>query len=284
MTDESRSAPNLPFRSRIPEVLSSVHEELRQNLHASKDAPDPGGKNPKGDQQRSFDLAADELVKRHIERAFPAGVLLSEECGERRFGKGEGQYRFVVDPVDGSDNYARGLPLAALAIAVLPVHEPLSPEHVQFGLVGDLVSGEAPGLAARGEGAYRGGTRLKVSPVRRLSEAFVSCELNHLDPPPPLGRLLSRARGVRVYGCCSRALSLVAAGSVDAHVDVRDRLTPESFLAASLVVEEAGGCLMNRRGEPLGPLPGLLQRVSLIAAASPELAREIIHVLDSSDC
>ncbi len=279
-----RLATFFPFQSRIPEVLAPLHAELRKELQAWKDAPDPARRNAKGDLQRSFDLAADEYVRSYIERAFPAGVILSEECSERRFGREEKEYRFVVDPVDGSDNYARGLPLAALNIAVLPAEGPLSPEHVLFSIVGDLLLDESPVLAAREEGAYRGSMRLKTSSVGRLSEAFVSCELNHYAPPTQLGKVLSRARGVRVYGCCSLALTLVASGATDAHVDVRERLTLESFLAASLAIKEAGGCLVNRKGKPLGPLTGLEQRTSLIAAASSELAKEIVYVLDSQNC
>ena len=275
------SAPFLPFESDVPGILAILYRELRQELQAWKDRPDPGRRNSKGDLQRSFDVAADEYVRSYLERAFPAGVLLSEESGERRFGRGEPQYRFVVDPVDGSDNYSRRLPLAALSIAVLPAEAPLSPEQVLFSIVGDLRRNESPMLAARGEGAYHGSTRLKTSSVGRLSEAFVSCELNHFAPPPQLGKLLSRARGVRAYGCCSLALGLVASGAIDAHVDMRDRLTLESFLAASLAVEEAGGCVVNRKGNPLGAMTGLEQRTSLIAAASSELAKEITNVLDS---
>jgi myo-inositol-1(or 4)-monophosphatase len=283
MSGGRRSVPVLPFESDVPGILAILHAELRQELQAWKDRPDPGRRNAKGDLQRSFDLAADEYVRSYLERAFPAGVLLSEESGERRFGRGKLQYRFVVDPVDGSDNYSRRLPLAALSIAVLPAEAPLSPEEVLFSMVADLLRDESPILAARGEGAYRGSTRLKTSSVGRLSEAFISCELNHFAPPPQLGKLLSRARGVRVYGCCSLALGLVASGAIDAHVDVRDRLTLESFLAASRAVEEAGGCVVNRKGNPLGALTGLEQRTSLIAAASSELAKEIVNVLDSSD-
>jgi myo-inositol-1(or 4)-monophosphatase len=280
IVDAARSH-GLPFASAVPGILADLHGELRQELRASKGRPEPGRRNAKGDLQRSFDVAADECVRRYIEQAFPAGVLLSEESDERSFGSGEAQYRFVVDPVDGSDNFARRLPLAALNIAVLPVDGPLAPEQVLFSVVGDLRE-ESPILAARGEGAFRGSTRLKTSSVGSLSEAFVSCELNHFAPPPQLGTLLSHARGVRSYGCCSLALSLVASGAVDAHVDVRDRLTLESFLAASLAVEEAGGSLVDRKGNPLSALAGLQQRTSLIAASSPELAREIVNVLSDS--
>ena len=79
----------VPFESVVPGILANLHGEVREELQAWKDRPDPGRKNAKGDIQRSFDLAADECVRSYLERAFPAGVLLSEESDERRFGAEE---------------------------------------------------------------------------------------------------------------------------------------------------------------------------------------------------
>jgi fructose-1,6-bisphosphatase/inositol monophosphatase family enzyme len=74
-------------------------------------------------------------------------------------------------------------------------------------------------------------------------------------------------------------MCLVATGALDAHVDVRRRLTPESFLAASLVVTEAGGHVVQLDGSPLGPFGGLQDRTTLIAAATPDLLKEIINAI-----
>ncbi len=134
-------------------------------------------------------------------------------------------------------------------------------------------------MAARERGAYRGSGALKVSRVSRLEDALISFELNHFAPPPAMGQIMSRARGVRSYGCASRAISLVAEGAIDAHVDVRGRLTPESFFAAALILEEAGGCLIGPDGEELEVAEGLTHRTSLIAAANRELAGEIVEAL-----
>ncbi len=92
---------------------------------------------------------------------------------------------------------------------------------------------------------------------------------------------MARARGVRAYGCASRAISLVGEGALDAHVDLRGRLTPESFFAAALILEEAGGCLLDPGGRELAEADGLTRRMSLIAAASRELAGEIMETLSN---
>ena len=137
-----------------------------------------------------------------------------------------------------------------------------------------------PLIAHRGGKAYRGDARVRTSGVERIEDAFVSFELNHFAPSPELGALMARARGVRCLGCASRALSLVATGALDAHIDIRRRLTPESFFAAALVVEEAGGCLLTPGGQPLPSATDLTEKFSLIAAATRKLADEIMETLE----
>lgn len=263
----------------IPTVLARLHAEVRRELTWCSDDDSRGvGRNPKGDIQHRFDLAADSAVRRCLEREIGSGIVLSEECGEYRFGQADPAYRFVVDPVDGSDNRQQRLPLHGVSVAVLPADGPVAVEHVLWALVGGLEE-EAPIIASRGAGAFRNGERIRVSGQRGVPEAFVSCELNHCTPSPRLAALVGRVRAVRCYGCCSRSLALVASGALDAHIDVRGRLTPENFLAAGLILEEAGGCLLRPDGQPLGEFALLTQRSSLVAAATTELAQEIIDAL-----
>jgi fructose-1,6-bisphosphatase/inositol monophosphatase family enzyme len=108
---------------------------------------------------------------------------------------------------------------------------------------------------------------------------MISVELNHHSPIPGLARLMAAAKGVRCYGCASRALSLVAAGATDAHVDARGRLTAESYLAAARLVIEAGGWVAGLDGATLTAPESLTGRVSLVAASSRELCDEIVKVL-----
>ncbi len=108
---------------------------------------------------------------------------------------------------------------------------------------------------------------------------MISVELNHHSPSPGLARLMAAARGVRCYGCASRALALVAEGATDAHVDARGRLTAESYLAATRLVIEAGGRVIGLDGAPVSSPENLTDRVSLVAASSRELCDEIVDVL-----
>jgi myo-inositol-1(or 4)-monophosphatase len=184
----------------------------------------------------------------------------------------------VLDPVDGSDNLARGIPLAGTAVALIPSGGPIAVGTVQYALVGDLFTGDR-WVAERGLGAFRNRVPIRPSPVTKLEEATVSCELNHFAVEARLAGMLSRAQAVRTLGCATRALSMVADGSLDAHLDVRGRLTPENFLAPSLVVGEAGGLLTDPEGKAIPAIRSLTERCSIVAAATPELHAALISEL-----
>ena len=265
-------------------VLRRLHGGVREALAglSTSHAQETHGTNPKGDRQRAFDLAADAAVRRILEGELDSGIILSEESEEHRFGRAEPAYRFVVDPVDGSDNWSRCLPLSSVAIAVLPAEAPIALDQVIAALTGDLGE-EDPLICIRGGGVHRGTNQIRTASTRKIKDAFVSCELNHFAPTSPLGALFASARAVRSYGCASRAIALVADGSLDAHIDVRGRLTPESFLAAATILQEAGGCVLDAQGNPLPAFTDLRQRTTIVAAATEELAQEIIEALTNTN-
>ena len=272
-------------QSDIAKALLRLHTEVRRTLASQLAGADSDvecaqllGKNRKGDRQRGFDVAADVAVRRLLEEEFGSGIILSEESEDYCFGEAAPAYRFIVDPVDGSDNWARGLPLSSVAVAVLPADGPIALDQVVASLVGALDE-EIPIVATRGEGAHRGAKRLQASGTRRIADAFISCELNHFAPTVQVGELFSTARAVRSYGCASRAIALVACGAIDAHIDVRSRLTPESFLAAAAILREAGGCVLDSQGNTLDKFEDLCQTTTIVATATEKLARVIIDAL-----
>ena len=199
-------------------LLVDLHAAVRKALAASpldSASDQPPKTNPKGDLTRPFDFTAERRVVSFLRQEAPESLLLSEESGVLAIGHGPPTQRFILDPVDGSDNYARGLGPSAVCVAVLPVEGPLAPASVEWALVGEL-DNAMPLLAHRGRGVYRGDTRVRTSAVTRIEEAMISVELNHYAPTAELGSLMAQTRGVRCLGCASRALSLVATGALDA--------------------------------------------------------------------
>ena len=255
-----------------------LHRQVRSAV-AKADRAGTGSRNAKGDDVKRFDLVANDAALVVLNELKLSLVVDSEESGRLKIGGGAPRHRLVLDPVDGSDNWARELPLSALSCAVLPIGAPLRPDCVEAALIGPLDQ-DTPLIALKGFGAWRGNDRLETSQVRNINEAMISVELNHYSPSPGLARLMAAARGVRCYGCVSRALSLVATGATDAHVDARRRLTAESYLAAARLVIEAGGWVVGLDGSPLAAPESLTDRVGLIAASSRELCDDIVDVLN----
>ncbi len=259
------------------ERLLTLHHQVRDAVVESGRGGS-GAKNAKGDDVKVFDRAANDAALAAFRKLKVPVVVDSEESGQQKIGSGTPRHRLVLDPVDGSDNWAQGLPLSALSCAVLPIDAPLHPDSVEAALVGAL-NYETPLTALMGSGAWRGKENLRTSGIRNVGGAMISAELNHHSPSPGLARLMTATRGVRCYGCASHAISLVAEGAIDAHVDERDRLTAESYLGAARLLIEAGGWVAGLNGASMVAPESLTDHVCLIAASSRDLCHEIVEVL-----
>ncbi len=259
------------------ERLRLLYRQVRSAV-AKADRTATGSKNAKGDSVKCFDLVANNAALAVLEEFKLSLVVDSEESERREIGSSPPRHRLILDPVDGSDNWASGLPLSSVSCAVLPADAPLHLAWVEAALVGPLEQ-DTPLIAIKSTGAWRGNDRLETSQVCSISEAMISVELNHYSPSPGLARLMAAARGVRCYGCASRALCLIVEGAIDAHVDVRGRLTTESYLAAARLVIEAGGWVAGLDGAPLAASKSLTHGVSLVAASSRKLCDEIVKIL-----
>ena len=260
------------------ERLVMLHLQVR-SAATKADCIVTGSKNAKGDDVKRCDLVANDAALAILRELKLSVVVDSEENGRQEIGFGTPRHRLVLDPVDGSDNWARGLPLSALSCAVLPIDASLHPDWVEAALIGQIKE-ETPLIAIKDFGAWRGQECPRTSDVRDVAGAMISVELNHHFPSSGLASLMAAATGMRCYGCASRALSLVAMGAIDAHVDARDRLTAESYLAAARLVIEAGGWVVGLDGAALAAPENLTDRISLVVASSRELCDEIVYVLN----
>ena len=186
-------------------------------------------------------------------------------------------YRIVIDPVDGSTNVMRGIPIAGVSLAVLSIDAPISPEHVQWALVGELFSGTIY-QAQRGSGAFCNGQRCRASETTRLQDCLAGMNFDGRDletlrkliaVPPPLGK-------VRRTGSSAMDIVYVASGAYDAYIDIGDVITAESFLAALSIVLEAGGIVSDQHGKSLRHITSLTEGFSLVAAGTRELHEAIL--------
>src|SRR6266566_1726276 len=174
-------------------------------------------------------------------------------------------YRIVIDPVDGSTNIMRGITTAGVSLAVLPVDAPISPEQVQWALVGELFSGTIY-QAERGSGALCNGERCDVRDLETLRK--------WIAVPPPLSK-------VRRTGSSAMDIVYVASGTYDAYIDSGDVITAESFLASLSIVLEAGGIVSDQHGKSLRHITSLTEGFSLVAAGTRELHEAILSRINS---
>ncbi len=179
------------------------------------------------------DTAVERALRDLIAARRPGEGVLGEEEGDDG-----GAVRWVVDPIDGTRNFSRGVPMWATLIGL---------EH-DVEVVCGVVSAPALGhrwWAARGQGAFRDGEGIRVSEVARLADASVSltygCDLVAVEPA---------AWHARSLGDFWQH-TLVAEGSVDAAVDAR--LAPWDYTALVPIVEEAGGRVTALDGGPPRP-------------------------------
>jgi histidinol-phosphatase len=181
------------------------------------------------------DRAIEQALRERIARERPGDSVLGEEEGA----SGEGGRRWILDPIDGTRNYSRGIPIFATQIALEQDGE------VELGLV------SAPALgrrwwAERGKGAYKNGVPIRVSGVSRLEDAVVSFELS--EGIERLVPLAERAWHARSFGDFWQHV-LVAEGSVDVAVDAVVKIWDCAPL--KLIVEEAGGKFTDLAGRPV---------------------------------
>ena len=193
------------------------------------------------------DERAERVIREVLLGAFPAYGVLGEEGGWSRGGGGEGA-RWIVDPLDGTTNYAHGLPLFCVYIALERSGE------VVLGVVHDPTAEETY-AAESGGGAELNGRPLRVSdtgePIRALVGSGLPYEREHLPAALELfGRLAALTQGTRRLGSVALALCYVAAGRLDGYYE-RGPKASWDVAAGALLVEEAGGRVTDYRGDKL---------------------------------
>lgn len=192
-----------------------------------------------------MDARAEALILEALGRAFPDDAILSEEAGSRPGSSGR---RWIVDPLDGTTNYAHGLPIFAVSIALQ------ARGQIEVGVVFDPSHDELF-VAERGGGAFVNGERLSVSAARALDESLLATGFPYdirttADTNLPEYAAFSlRARAVRRFGSAVLYLAWVAAGRLDGYWELT--LGPWDVAAGSLLVEEAGGRVSDLQGGPL---------------------------------
>ena len=193
------------------------------------------------DYASEVDTLAETEIIRELRRAFPDYAILAEESGAM----GKGRFTFVIDPLDGTSNFLRGLPHWCVSIGLLENGEPV------HGVIYDPLRNEIF-TASRGAGAFLNDRRLRVATRTGLDGAmlitgFPPRERTRLAPQlDTIGKLLGDAEDIRRTGSAALDLAYVACGRADAYFEAG--VKPWDIAAGVLLVREAGGRCTDFRG------------------------------------
>ena len=201
-----------------------------------------------GDLVTEADVAVSEFIVEKIKKAYPDHTIFSEEVGEKINAGGE--YEWVIDPIDGTRNFANGIPFWCTIIAVVRNGE------TWLGAVYNALSGDLF-FAEKGKGAFLNGNKISVNNTQSLDHAF---------------GIMARANNAGVYGdyieryrvfavnlttktdawVCNHATMLITCHLASGGADffAANAGLDWDYLAPALIAEEAGAIVTNSYGEP----------------------------------
>lgn len=192
-----------------------------------------------------YDKKSEEIIINFIRKEFPTHSILAEESGTQ---EKSSEYIWVIDPIDGTTNYAHGLPIFSVSIGVQKNNELI------YGVVYDVMR-DTVYSSEKGSGAYCNGRKLNVSANDDLRKSVLVTGFPynvHENPDYAFERFtafLKIARAIRRLGSAALDMCYVAEGVFDGFWEVS--LNPWDMAAGKLLIEEAGGLVTNFAGEPI---------------------------------
>jgi len=263
----------------MPEFLDVCLEAALRGgelLREWQDRFQPREKGPK-DLVTEADLASQEAVRQIIKKAFPDHDFLSEEDAAERKSQGlpqipqrRSEFRWIVDPLDGTMNYVHGLPGFAVSIALQQADDLL------LGVIYDPLTQDIF-VGRRGQPPTLNGKPLTTSGCKQADQALIAVSFSPNVPRDSVEisrfiEALVSCQSVRRMGSAALNLAYVAAGRLDAYwatsVSIWD------VAAGLLMVQEAGGVFSAIDGCPLE-----LERPEFMASASAPLHAELLEIL-----
>ena len=194
------------------------------------------------------DLASEKLIIERIRTHYPRHAILAEESGEASVaGNLKSEWKWIIDPLDGTTNYAHGYPCFCVSIGLE------RDGRIELGVVYDPLRDEMF-AAERGQGAMLNDRRIRVSAVNELNRAMLCTGFPYDVRERPhfavqFSNFTMKAQAVRRDGSAALDLAYVASGRFDGFWE--DGLNPWDIAAGVILIEEAGGRVSDFRGQRL---------------------------------
>jgi myo-inositol-1(or 4)-monophosphatase len=193
----------------------------------------------------NIDKASEKIIIDFIKKEFPTHSIIAEESG---LYNNNSEYKWVIDPLDGTTNFAHGLPIFSVSIGVQKNNETI------YGVIYDVMR-DTIYSAEKGSGAFENNRKIVVSQNSNLEESVLvtgfsySIRQNYLEPMKHFTSFLTTARAVRRLGSAAIDFCYVANGVFDGFWEAD--LNPWDVCAGLLIVEEAGGKTSDYNGNKI---------------------------------
>lgn len=217
------------------------------------------------DYVTNVDRAAEQVIIDTIKKSYPNHSILAEESGDTT--GSDSDYQWVIDPIDGTTNFMRGIPHFCVSIALVVKGQ------IQQGVVYDPLRDELF-TASRGKGAQLNGYRIRVGSSKDLNETILATgfpfKMKHImkEYQAVFGQFFEQVADVRRMGSAALDLAYVAAGRYDGYWEAG--LKPWDSMAGEILVREAGGLVTDFNG-------GMNQQISgNIVAGSPKVVQAMV--------
>ncbi len=198
------------------------------------------------------DLASEKLILERIKKYYPDDAIISEEAGIHAMSRQQGQMVWIIDPLDGTTNFANRYPFFCVSIARAVINGTGGFDVVLGGVEEPVARNRF--LAERGSGAFKNNQKLTLSGGRRFSKTFLVTGFSYKTGEDLLrdiklfSKVADRCQSIRRDGAAALDLAYVAAGVYDAFWECGLQLW--DMAAGVLLIEEAGGVLKNYQRQP----------------------------------
>jgi fructose-1,6-bisphosphatase/inositol monophosphatase family enzyme len=236
-----------------------------------------GGENPFGDATLLLDKQAEDRIIEVLRDSKFDFTILTEEVGEIDISENP-EYVAIIDPIDGSTNLSRGIPLCAVGIGIAPFDNDLTTSDVEISVISSIFH-EEEYVAVADEGAKLNGKPIRPSSKNLPDRVIISYDTKKAlisDFGPASLGALQQVYDMRRTGANLLDLCWTAAGKLEAMVDMRNIL-PVVHVSGTHMVLEAGGVVIDEFGDSFEIPLDLDHRMSFIAANTMDLADTILR-------
>ena len=260
----------------LKDAVSKAKTCILDNLNHAAELT--GEVNPYGDRTLLLDAKAENEIIDVLLNSDISFDILSEEKGLIKSEK-RSEYLALVDPIDGSANLKRGIPLVSIGIAIVPYSDSMSSDDAEISIIDSVFTDETY-VAIKGKGVTRNGARVHVAKPIELENAIISYDTKRtfdFSFVESSVRTIKSVHDTRRTASNLLDLCWTAAGFLDGMVDLRNML-PIIHLSGIHMVFEAGGFVIDHNGNRYRSSLQPDEMINFVAASNEELARQILHV------